>query len=150
MRKITTLMALMTLFLVAGAGIAYAVNLQLGDGKDRFEENNDPQCEDDSVMGGGGKDALYFNTSNESNCPNGDVDVGRGQQGNNDLLDVSDTDTLDDVNGGMGRGDKCIITVDQNGTLDTSDDTQDTAQVGGVETAGCEEVIEVIYNQPQP
>ena len=143
MRKLTTLMGVVALLVVALAGIAYAADLNLGKGKDIFQENNDPQCVNDSVTGGSGRDELYFNTSNETNCPNGDVDFGNGGRDADDLVNVADSDTLDTAKGGGGRGDRCIIGVDQNHTADTSDDTSDAVD------GECERVTRVYYNQPQ-
>jgi len=137
------LVALVALGVVAVAGIAYAITSDLGPGNNRFREKNAQGCQNDDVSGGTGKDRLYFNTSNETNCPNGDVDFGHGQEGDEDLVDVSDPDTMDTAGGGPGTGDTCIITVDQHGTADVADDSRDVAG------AECEVVTEVIYN-PQP
>ena len=138
MRRLMILLALLVVGVVAVAGIAYAVDLTLGDGRDTFKEKNAQGCVDDEVFGGSGRDVLRFNSSNERNCPDGDIDFGHGQEGRKDLVDVSDTDTMDTAGGGPGEGDKCIITVN----LATG--TRDEAALG------CEEVTaEIIYN-PQP
>jgi hypothetical protein len=149
MRRLAILVALGALGVAAVAGVAYAVTVQFGDGKDVFVEVG---CQNDDVFGGGGRDLLYFNTSNEINCPAGDVDFGRGQQDNRDLVDASDPDTLDDIAGGRGARDTCIITVDQHGTADLADDSRDALgdAPGEKSPGGCERIKEVIYNPPPP
>jgi hypothetical protein len=143
MRRLTILVALVGLVVVAVAGIAFADTLVLGPENDVFVEDNTEGCESDDITADGGKDSLYFNTSNETNCPNGDFDRGAAQEGPRDLVNVADTDTFDTAGGGPGGGDRCIITLDQNGTADPSDDQRDNF---GLE---CEIVREVIYNPPQ-
>jgi hypothetical protein len=140
--RITVLVAMMALLLVASAGIAYAVEANLGPGNDTFTEDNDPQCENDRINGGRGTDRLRFNTSNATNCPTGDVDVGTGGRGGGDVVNVADRDEQDTASGGRGAGDRCIIGVDQNGTADPTDDTRDAV------ARGCEIVEERAYDRP--
>jgi hypothetical protein len=143
--RMTVLVAMMALLLVASAGFAYAVEANLGPGNDTFTEDNDPQCENDTINGGRGTDRLRFDTSRASNCPTfRDVDVGNGGRGGGDVVNVADRDEQDTASGGRGAGDRCIIGVDQNGTADTSDDTRDVAR------PGCEIVEERPYDQPPP
>ena len=139
--RITVLVAMMALLLVASAGIAYAAEGNLGRGDDTFTEDNDPQCENDTINGGRGTDRLRFNTSNPTNCPAGDVDVGNGGPGGGDVVNVADLDEQDTASGGGGGGDRCIIGEDQNNTADPADDTRDT--VG----KGCETVRVRSYDE---
>jgi hypothetical protein len=140
--RITVLVAMMALLVVASAGIAYAVQANLGRGDDTFREDNTPRCKNDTINGGRDSDRLRFDTSTPRNCPNGDVDVGNGGRGNGDVVNVADLDERDTARGGSGRGDRCIIGVDQNATADTADDTRDQAG------RGCELVVERTYNEP--
>jgi hypothetical protein len=156
MRKLTILVALVALGLVAVVGVAYAVDRNLGPGNDLFIEREDgDECFNDSINGGTGSDTLRF-----QRCPNNeegeyeetpdedepvetDRDFGTGGRGADDKVNVADRDELDTAAGGRGRSDLCILGEDEKDTASEADDVRDDRG------RGCEQVQVVEYDVEQ-
>jgi hypothetical protein len=112
MRKLTMLVALVTIFslVVAGPALAELV-VKLGPGNNTYEERRCPPNGDEDVFGRQGDDRLRLNecgdTDDEPEASDSDVDNAYGNRGN-DVLKVNDGDIYDKAGGGSGQHDKCV------------------------------------------
>jgi hypothetical protein len=108
MRKLTMLVALVTIFSLALAGVALAVDL--GPGDNVYNEMACPPNGDEEVNGRGGNDRLRLHlcgdTQPEPNAADSDVDIGNGNAGR-DVVRVDDSDVYDTATGGNGSNDTC-------------------------------------------
>jgi hypothetical protein len=97
MRKTVMMVALVALFTLVAASVAYADVREGGPGNNYINET----CENDTLFGLGGNDVLDAN-----NC-GPDVDRLRGGSGDDWLL-ANDGDTSDFLRGGAGF-DTCVV-----------------------------------------
>ena len=132
MRKITMLVALVTIFSLVLAGPALADLLKnLGDGSNTYDEkrcptaaNVEPFDGDETVNGNGGDDVLRLqvcgDTANEPDDSDSDADIGNGNRGK-DRVRVDDGDIQDTATGGAGTNDRCVGDLDLGTTLNVDD-----------------------------
>jgi hypothetical protein len=142
MRKLTMLVALVTIFSLALAGPALAdLLVNLGDGSNTYNERKCPTATnmppfdgDETVNGNGGADVLRLqlcgDTANEPDpagtTPDSDADVGNGGNGK-DRVRVDDGDIQDTATGGSGSNDTCRGDRD----LGSDNAVGDPAPIGG-------------------
>src|SRR5215216_6290828 len=134
MRKITMLVALVTIFSLVLAGPALADLLKnLGDGNNTYDEKRCPTAAnlfdgDETVNGNGGDDVLRLqlcgDTANEPDpagtTPDSDADVANGGSGK-DRMRMDDGDIQDTATGGSGSNDRCVGDLDLGPTLNVDD-----------------------------
>jgi hypothetical protein len=127
MRKLTMLVALVSIFslVVAGPALADLVR-NLGPGDNTYNERRCPPNGDEQVFGRQGGDVLRLqlcgDTANEPDpagtTPDSDADIGNGNRGK-DRVRVDDGDIQDTASGGAGSKDRCV------GDLDLGDGVND-------------------------
>jgi hypothetical protein len=101
MRKTVMMMALVALFTLVAASVAYAAVREGNAGNNYINET----CGNDTLIGRGGNDVLDANNCRPDVGP--DVDRLRGNSGNDWLL-ANDGDTSDRLRGGAGF-DTCVV-----------------------------------------
>ncbi len=122
MRRVTMLLAAITVMVALFAAAAYAAQILGTDRDDELYESN----RNDDMRGRDGDDKIFATQFSTQVIPLGDVDHLRGNR-HNDELHAEDADTRDEVNGGPGY-DKCFITV--NSATD-KDDWENCEEVNG-------------------
>ena len=154
MRKITMLVALVTIFSLVLAGPALADLLKnLGDGNNTYDEKRCPTAAnlfdgDETVNGNGGDDVLRLqlcgDTANEPDpagtTPDSDADVANGGSGK-DRMRMDDGDIQDTATGGSGSNDRCVGDLDLGPTGVDEPPAGPGSTVNGVPTGGPEEDI---------
>jgi hypothetical protein len=144
MRKLTMLVALVTIFSLALAGAALAV--VLGPGDNTYNERRCPPNGNEEVSGRGGHDRLRLHlcgdTQPEPNAADSDADTAYANRGN-DVVRVDDGDIQDTARGGKGN-DRCRGDRD----LGSDNAVGDPPPAGGPDedisdnlTANCERII---------
>src|SRR5215208_4652535 len=152
MRKITMLVALVTIFSLVLAGPALADLLKnLGDGNNTYDEkrcptaaNVEPFDGDETVNGNGGDDVLRLqlcgDTANEPDpagtTPDSDADVANGGNGK-DRMRMDDGDIQDTATGGSGSNDRCVGnrdlgTAEENAAFNANPTNPPAGVIGGI------------------
>jgi hypothetical protein len=118
MRKLTMLVALVTIFSLTVAGPALAdLLVELGPGDNNYNERRCTPDGDEEVFGKQGDDRLRLNECGDGGVEDGkaetpdendsDTDIGKGNRGN-DRVKVNDGDIYDTASGGRGSNDRCV------------------------------------------
>src|SRR5215208_7767177 len=145
MRKLTMLVALVTIFslVVAAPALAQLV-VNLGPGNNTYNERRCPPDGDETVSGLAGDDVLRLqvcgDTANEPDATDSDADIGNGNRGK-DRVRVDDGDIQDTATGGSGSNDRCVGDLDLGPTGVDEPPAGPGSTVNGVPTGGPEEDI---------